>query len=155
MHPIHQPTEMYHMFYIDAVSTFSTKCCEATIEKTTVHPDTAVFIPGGYSEKFLTGCVAPVFGRIPSAKEILFENIPLAKENFLIMSPILHDFKEFQPKYSLFKINFPEADANLAPPPHPPCQFFGVLVKSIPLAKNFGRKIYPWPRNFCQKYTLG
>ena len=57
--------------------------------------------------------------RIPSAKEILVKNIPLAKENFLIMSPFLHDFKEFQPKYTLFKRNFLKTDANLAQK----CQF--------------------------------
>ena len=97
------------------------------------------------------GCAAPVFDRIPLAKEILVENIPLAKEDFLIMSPFLHDFKEFQLKYSLFKRNFPKTDANLAPK----CQFLRVFVKNIPLAKDFGRKVYPWLRNFCQKYTLG
>ena len=53
-------------------------------------------------KKIWPGCAAPVFDRIPLAKEILVENIPLAKENFLIMSPFLHDFKEFQPKYSLW-----------------------------------------------------
>ena len=43
---------------------------------------------GGYSEKFLTGvCGSASF---------------------------LYDFKEFQPKYSLFKKNFPKTDANLA-----------------------------------------
>ena len=40
---------------------------------------------------------------IPLAKEILVENIPFVKENFLIMSPFLHDYKEFQPKYSILR----------------------------------------------------
>ena len=66
--------------------------------------------PGGTPKNFWGGCAAPVFDRIPLAKEILVENIPLTKENFLIMSPFLHDFKEFQHKYSLFKINFPKTD---------------------------------------------
>ena len=52
-----------------------------------------------YSKKILT---APVFDRIPLAKKILLENIPLTKEHFLIMSPFLHDFKKFQPPNSLF-----------------------------------------------------
>ena len=30
-----------------------------------------------------------------------------------------------------------------------------VIVKNVPLAKDFGRQIYPWLRNLCQKYTLG
>ena len=38
---------------------------------------------------------APVCNRIPLAKENLVENIPLAKDHFLIMSPFLQDFKEF------------------------------------------------------------
>ena len=76
--------------------------------------------------------------RIPLAKEILVENIPLAKETFLIMSPFWRDFKEFQHKCSLFQRNFLKTDANLAPK----CQFLGVFVKYIPLAKDFGRKIY-------------
>ena len=38
--------------------------------------------------------VPPVFDRIPLVL-ILVENIPLAMENFLIMSPFLCDFKEF------------------------------------------------------------
>ena len=37
------------------------------------------------------------------------------KEDFLIKSPFLHDFKEFQPKYSIFKRNFPKTGAILAP----------------------------------------
>ena len=35
------------------------------------------------------------------SKEILVENILLAKENCLIMSPFLHVLVEFQPKYTL------------------------------------------------------
>ena len=66
-------------------------------------------------KKKLTGCAAPVFDRILLAQEILVENIPLAKEDFLTISTFLPDFKEFQPKYSLFKRNFPKTDANLAP----------------------------------------
>ena len=50
---------------------------------------------GGYSEKFVTGVCGSGF-RWPLAKEILVENIPLAKENFLIMSSFLHDFKGIQ-----------------------------------------------------------
>ena len=80
-------------------------------------------------------------------KEILVENIPLVKEHFLLMSPFLQDFKEFQPKYSPFKRNFPKVDANLAPK----WRFLGGFVKNIPLAKDLGRKIYPWLRNFCKK----
>ena len=57
---------------------------------------------GGTPKKFWRGCAAPVFNRIPLAKEISAENIPLDKDNFLIMSPFLHDLNEFQPKYSLF-----------------------------------------------------
>ena len=107
-----------------------------------------LFDPGGGTPKnFWRGCAAPVFDRIPLAKEILVENIPLAKEHFLIMSPFLHGFKEFQPQNSLFKRNFPNTNANLAPK----CHFLGFFVKNIPLAKDFGRKIYPWLRNFCQK----
>ena len=56
-----------------------------------------------YSEKNLTGVCGSGFDRIPLAKEILVENIPLANmamEHFLLMSPFLQDFKEFQPKYS-------------------------------------------------------
>ena len=52
----------------------------------------------GYSKGtpkfFWRWCVAPVFDRISLAKEILVENILLAKENFLIMSPFVWDFKE-------------------------------------------------------------
>ena len=95
---------------------------------------------GVLRKKKLTGCAAPVFDQIPLAKELLVENIPLAKVSFLIMSPFLQDFKEFQPKYSHFKSNFPKIDANLAPE----CKFLGVLVKNIPLAKDLERKIYPW-----------
>ena len=73
------------------------------------------------------------------AKEILVENIPLAKNKFLIMSPFLHVLKEFQPKYSLLKRNFLKTDANLAQN----SQFLGFFVKNIPLARDFGRKIYP------------
>ena len=101
-------------------------------------------------KKFWCGCVAPIFDRIPLAKEILVENIPFAKENFLIMSPFMHDFKVFQPKYSLFKMNLPKTDANSALE----CQFLGVFIKNIPLAKDFGWKIYPWLRNFFQKIHL-
>ena len=53
------------------------------------------------------------------------------------MSPILHDFKEFQRKYSIFERNFPKTDANLAPK----WQF----AKNTPLAKESGLK----------KWTLG
>ena len=53
--------------------------------------------------------------RKPLAKEILVENIPMAKEHSLVMSPFLHDLKEFQPQNSLLKRNFPKTDANLAP----------------------------------------
>ena len=48
-----------------------------------------------YSEKKLTVYAAPVFDRIPLAKEKFVENIPLAKNHFLMMSPFLCDFKEF------------------------------------------------------------
>ena len=68
---------------------------------------------GLLGKKFDGGCAAPVFDRIPLAKEILVENIPLAKENFLIMSPLLRDFKAFQPKYSLVKGNFLKKDNKL------------------------------------------
>ena len=95
---------------------------------------------GGTLKKNWRGCAAPVFDQIPLAKEILVENIPLAKERSLIMSPFLHDFKEFQPKYSHFKRNFPKTDANLAPN----CQFLGSFVK-----------IYPWLRTSEEIYTLG
>ena len=92
------------------------------------------------------------------AKEILVENIPLDKENFLIMSQFLYDFKEFQAKYSIFKGNFPKTDVDLAPK----CQFLGGFVKNIPLAKdlpkknitlakNFLPKIHPWLRNLRSK----
>ena len=67
------------------------------------------------------------------------ENIPMAKENYLIMSPFLHDFKEYQPKYSILKINFPKTDANLAPK----CQFLGVYVKNTHLAKESEFKKWP------------
>ena len=59
------------------------------------------------------GCAAPVFDRIPLAKAILVGNIPLGKEDSLIMSPFLHDFKQFQPKYSPFKRNFPKTGGDL------------------------------------------
>ena len=65
-------------------------------------------------ENFWRGVAAQVFDRIPLAKEILVEDISLAKDNFLIMRPCLHDFKEFQPKYSLLKRKFPKTDTNLA-----------------------------------------
>ena len=55
--------------------------------------------------KVKMGCAVPVFGQMPLAK---VENIPMAKENFLIMSPLLWDFKEFSPKYSLAKRKFPK-----------------------------------------------
>ena len=102
---------------------------------------------GGTPKIFWQGCAAPVFDRIPLAKEILVKNIPLAKEDFLIMSPFLHDYKEFQPNYSLFKRNFPKTDFDLAPN----CQFLGVFVKNIPLAKKFLPKIHPWLRNLGSK----
>ena len=98
----------------------------------------------GVLGKKLTGCAAPVFDRKPLAKKILVKNIHLAKEAFLIMIPFLHDFKEFQPKYSPFKINFPKTDANLAPN-YP---FLGVFVKNIPLAKDFG---IPLAKDFLPK----
>ena len=79
---------------------------------------------GGTPKNFWRGCAAPFFDRIPLAKEILLENIPLAKENFLIMSSFLHDIKKFQPPNSLFKRNFPKTDANLAPK----CHFFFLKV---------------------------
>ena len=50
------------------------------------------------------------------------------------MSPFLYDFKELQPKYTLFKRIFPKTDANLAPKR----QFLEVFVKNTPLAKDFG-----------------
>ena len=77
---------------------------------------------------------------LPLAKEILVENIPLAKENFLIMSPFLHDFKEFQPKYSLFKRNFPKTDA-----------FYGFSGKKYPWLPGLRKKTYPWLRNLGSK----
>ena len=54
---------------------------------------------GGAPKIFWRGCAAPVFDRIPLAKEILVENIPLVKQNFPIMSSFSHDFKEVQSKY--------------------------------------------------------
>ena len=69
---------------------------------------------GGTRKIFWRGCAAQIFD-LPLAKEILVENIPLAKEDFLNMIPSLHDFKEFQPKYSPFKQNCPKTDANLVP----------------------------------------
>ena len=50
---------------------------------------------GGTQKNFWRECAAPVFDRMPLAKENLVENKALAKENFLIMSPFWHDFKEF------------------------------------------------------------
>ena len=64
-------------------------------------------------------------------------------QHFLIMSPFLHDFKEFQPQSSLLKRNFSKTNANLATK----CHVLGVFVKNTPLAKDFARKIYPWLRN--------
>ena len=49
---------------------------------------------GGYPKNW-RGCAAPVFDRMPLAKEKLVENIPLAKDYFLAMSPFLLDFEEF------------------------------------------------------------
>ena len=49
----------------------------------------------GTAKSFWQGCAAQVFDRIPLAKENLVESILLAKDNFLIMSPFLRDFKEF------------------------------------------------------------
>ena len=55
-----------------------------------------VFLKGiVYSENFWQGCAALVFYWIPFAKENLVENIPLAEDTFLILSPFLYDFKEF------------------------------------------------------------
>ena len=106
----------------------------------------------GTPKNFWLGCAAPVFDRIPLAKEILLENIPLAKEHFLTMSSFLHDFKKFQPQNSLFKRNFPKTDANLAPK----CHFLGDFVKNIPLAKECLPKINPWLRNLgSKKVTIG
>ena len=34
-------------------------------------------------------------------------------------------------------------------------QFLWGFVKNITLAKDFGRKIFLWIKNFCQKYTIG
>ena len=107
---------------------------------------------GGTQKFFWRVCAAPVFDRIPLAKETLVENIPLAKENFLIMSTFLHDFKEFQPKHSLFKQNFPKTDDNLAPK----CQFLGIFVKNIPLAKEFFAKNTPLAKESgLKKWPLG
>ena len=104
----------------------------------------------GVLRKNLTGVLGSGYlDRYPLAKEILVETIPLAKEAFLIMSPFLHDFKEFQPKYSLYKRNFPQTDANLAPK----YQFLRVFIKNIPLAKDFGRKIYPRIRALARYFT--
>ena len=72
---------------------------------------------GGVLRKLFDRGAAPdriPFDRIPFAKEIWVENIPLAEENFLLMSPFLHDFEEFPPKYSFSKIYIPKRDANLA-----------------------------------------
>ena len=55
------------------------------------------------------GVQLPFFDRILLAKENLVENIPLAE------GPFLRNFKEFVPKYSLGKRNFPKTDDNLAP----------------------------------------
>ena len=57
---------------------------------------------GGTLKNFWGGGAAPVFYRIPLAKEISVENIPLAKETFLMLSPFLRDVRDFQHKYSLF-----------------------------------------------------
>ena len=90
--------------------------------------------------------------RILLTKENLVENIPLAKDQFLILSPFLRDFKEFRPKYmySPSKRNLAKTDENLVPKR----RFLGFFIENIPLAKGFRRK-YPCLRNFCQKYTLG
>ena len=49
------------------------------------------------------------------------------------------------------KRNLAKTDENLVPRRW----FLGFFVENIPLAKEVRRKIYPWLRNFCQKYTLG
>ena len=85
------------------------------------------------------GCVSPV--RIPLARENLTKNIPLAKDHFLIKSPIL---------YSLGKTDFPKTYGNLAPKR----QFWGVLVKkNIPLAKDSGLKSDHWERHIPSKVS--
>ena len=95
----------------------------------------------GTPKIFWRGCAAPVFD-----------------QHFLIMSPFLHDFKEFQPQNSRFKRNFLKTNANLVPK----CHFLWGFVKTIPLAKEFGSKniplveeflpkIHPWLRNLGSK----
>ena len=99
----------------------------------------------GYSEKFLTGGVRLRF----SIGYPWWKNIPLAKEHFLILSPFLHYFKEFELQYSFGKRTLAKIDDSLI---HK-LEFLGIFVKNIPLAKDFRRKIYPRLRNFCQKNT--
>ena len=47
------------------------------------------------SKQIDVGVWPRVFDRIPLPKENLVENIPLAKDHFLIKSPFLYDFKVF------------------------------------------------------------
>ena len=65
-------------------------------------------INGGDSEKILTGYAAPVFDRIPLAKEILVENIPLAALRSISWS-WAHFYKilrNFSPNIPLSRENF-------------------------------------------------
>ena len=91
---------------------------------------------GGILRKLFDKGVAPVW--IPLARENLTENIPLAKDHFLIKSPIL---------YPLGKINFPKTYEHL----DPKRPFWGVLIKHIPLAKDSGLKSDPWERHIPSK----
>ena len=80
---------------------------------------------------FWWGCAAPVSDRIPLAKENLVENTSLVKHHFLILSPFLCNFKEFYPKYSLYKGKFPKTKYSFAQNAN--CQ-------------GFSSKVYPWLR---------
>ena len=104
---------------------------------------------GGTPKFFWRGCVAPVFDQIPLAKENWVENICVTK-NFLTMSPLWRDFKEFKFKYSLVKRH--KKKKKIFQPQMP--IFRGFRKKDIPLAKDFGRKIYPWLRIFAQNTPL-
>ena len=93
-------------------------------------------------EKNLRGCAAPVFGRMPLAKENLVENIPVAKDHFLNLSPFIRDFKDLAqivPMYEKFNENRREFG--------PKSLIFSFFVKNIPLAEEFLPKIHPWLRN--------
>ena len=95
---------------------------------------------------FWQGCAAPVFVRIPLAiRKFWSKTYPWLRRISLSWALSYVILRNFSPNIpSLREIVLKKH--NLAPK----CPFLGVFVNN----KDFGRKIYLWLRNICQKYTV-